>query len=122
MRKILFIGIQRFFLRSLLENLSNRGKSPIEAFLANSPDEAINTAKNNPDISVVLFMGYLEVTDSENPFRVNVSVAIELNKILTQKAMVAATGDKQTDIELMKNGCTTCVLMMEVGKFLQSQL
>lgn len=122
MRKVLFIGIQRFFLRGLLSNLSSSKMGVLEDFLANSPNEAIEIAKNNPDICAVIFMGYITGTGSENPFRANVGVAIELDKILSKKVMIAATGDERTDVELMKNGCTIHAPMMEICNFLQKNI
>ena len=121
MRKVLFIGIQRFYMRGLLRNLPERKLKGISEFLANTPDEAIQIAKENPDISVVLFLGYLFASGSEDPFRANVGVAIELNKILARKVMIAATRD-DVDEELMKNGCTIKVPVLEVGNFLRDQL
>ena len=121
MRKVLFIGIQRFYMRGLLRNLPENKLKGISEFLANTPDEAIQIAKENRDISVVLFLGYLLVSGSEDPFRANVGVAIELNKILTSKVMIAATGNR-VDNELMKNGCTIVVPIMDVGKFLREKL
>ncbi len=121
MRKVLFIGIQRFFMRGLLSNLPEEKLNGIREFLANTPDEAIRIAKENPDISVVLFLGHLSVTGSEDPFRVNVGVAIELDKILSNKEMITATGHR-VDAELMENGCTIHVPRMEVGKFLREYL
>ncbi len=111
MKKVLFIGIQRMFLEILVRNIQKRSRKKIsEVFLANNPNEAITIAKGHPDISVVFFMGYLATARAGEEFQACIGVAEELGKTLNKGVtMIAATGNKAIDAELLKHHCQIAI-------------
>ena len=123
MKKILFIGIEKFFVKGILSNLNEDKRTLVKAYVAINAEEIIRIAKENPDLYAVIFMGYLAVDASEDPFRANVIVATELAKILsTDVIMIAATEHHNTDIELLNNGCSKRCSGEEIRKWLKTNV
>jgi len=83
-------------------------QSSVEALHTNEATEAINIAKANRDISVVIFAGPLITKKETEAFRESVSVLIKAREILDirKTLFVSAIGCVPTHRELMANGCT----------------
>ncbi len=121
-KKVLFVGIERFFMLGLIRCLSVRTLDGMEALSANNPNEIITIAKENPDISMVIFLGRLATERLDDTFRANVGVAIELVKILPKATLIAATDHPDTNRELCKNGCLNTVRRDELRKVIEELL
>lgn len=124
MKKVLFVGIQRFYLQGMLRNLANDKGELIEDFLANNQREAVEIAEENPYLDLVIFMGYVATGElSECPFTANVKISTELRKILSPEViMVAATGHDEADKKLLENGCSVWLSFDKVLQWLRTYL
>ncbi len=106
MRKVLFIGVDNLYLKALLDMLSPNKQSLIESFSAMCLDDVIQIATENPDISIVFFMGYILTLEDGGSFEANICVATSLKKILKfETIFFAATGEDDTDKKLKEIGC-----------------
>ena len=123
MKKVLFVGIGKFSMRDILKELPADKLESINGFLVFNPKEAITTVKENPDMSVVIFIGHLVIDSNEDHFRINVGVAIDLKKILASGVvMIAATPHQATNVELFKNGCQVMTQKQDIIKWLQKNI
>ena len=122
--KILFIGLERFHVRSGLRIVRQSfPQIQFEDLVACDTETAIELAAQSRDASYVFFLGYLmDESGLGGNFKLSVQLAEVLKSMLPNAIMVAGTDDDRTDEELVRDHCQAKLGDQSFARWLMNDL
>lgn len=118
MKKILFIGIENFFVSSIKRSLQKAGKE-VETLVSNTVLDVADKCEKHPDIHLVVLVGWILDTPIHPGLPNTTHLIPKIKDKLGEKVkIITAHSDDKINQRLMDAGCNVDIESIELTEHL----